>query len=107
MVSAVGADNAAKPNASLVQAATLEDGLCLWWDQVFSPSGLVRQLRTQANFLALFVVGAQYGDYASDALSQVKTLMSEKNYLKHLYAGKQWTKVDIEIEKDTVSHPLL
>jgi hypothetical protein len=98
---AVAAD-ASTRCASLAQASTLENALRLWWEEVYSPSGLVRALREQANLLSLFVLWCRYGDYAAEALNAVKELVSNKNYLKHLYAGKPWTEADVEIQEEKV-----
>jgi hypothetical protein len=104
--SALDADYAATRNASPAQAATLEHGLPHWCHEMFSHSGLGHPLCSHSKFLALFVLWARYGDYAGEALIQVYALMSEEDYLKHLYAGKPWTDVDVDIEKETVRKPL-
>ncbi len=77
---AVNADEASR-SALLAQATTLEEDLSLWWNEVHSPSGLVRVLRRQANHLGLYILWASYGDYAAEGLKLVKEMAGEKGFL--------------------------
>ncbi len=97
--------NAASKNALLAQAATLEAGLRLWWDEVHSPSGLVRVLRRQANLVGLYVLWARYGDYAAEGLKLVKELAHEKGLLER-YEGASWTKAGDELTKEVRRLPV-
>jgi hypothetical protein len=102
---AVNADEGSR-RALLAQAATLEGGLRLWWDEVFSPSGLVRVLRRQAYLLGLCILSARYGDYAAEGLEIVKQMAGEKGFLKPLFEGPSWTDGDREIGKEVRRLPV-
>ncbi len=88
---AVIADEASRSNLASTSGNPGEGGLRLWWDAVYSTSGLVRVLRRQANLLGLYIIWARYGDYAAEGLELVKEMAGEKDFLKPLFQGASWT----------------